>query len=115
MSDLAQGLEVSLLGIIITFVALGVFILIMVVLQRLFPAKEAVENGEEQAPEEPVAAPVETSASEDEQAVIAAIAAAVGFLRAQNRADLGGGLHEGRSGWWASHRLDAQLGKVEKR
>ena len=40
MNNIVQGLEVSVLGILITFTALGVFILIMIVLQRLFPSAQ---------------------------------------------------------------------------
>jgi len=116
LNNIVQGLEVSVLGILITFTALGVFILIMIVLQRLFPSAETE-------------APVVTQTVKDEQplvevqieetgedaAVVAAIAAALSYLRARSQSSLGGSLQEGRGGWWSSRKMEARLGKQEKR
>ena len=77
-----QGLNVSILGLMITFMALGVFILIMVVLQKLFPAEE--EKIEQPEPELVVA--VETADTSEEGAIVAAIAAAVAYARGTGRA-----------------------------
>ena len=38
MSELAQGLQLSVLGILITFASLGLLVLIMIVLRELFSA-----------------------------------------------------------------------------
>ena len=43
MNEIAQGWALSVLGILVTFLSMGVFILIMVVLKRLFPYKEDVK------------------------------------------------------------------------
>jgi sodium pump decarboxylase gamma subunit len=115
LNNLVQGLEVSVLGILITFFALGVFIIIMIVLQRLFPAGSGESNGIEQDQELEAVAPLEVEVSSEDDAVVAAIAAAISFLRAHNESSLGGSLEEGRSGWWATRRLEARIGKVEKR
>lgn len=116
MSDFLQGLTVSLLGIIITFIALGVFILIMIVLQRLFPYKE----GEQEQPAslaeaEPAQAPEKPSAGLEEGEAVAAIAAALAYLRFRGNPQLGNSLQEGRSRWWFSRRLEAIEGKTRKR
>lgn len=115
MNSFVQGLEVSILGLAITFIALGVFILIMIVLQRLFPAQE---EKAEQTPAEAEAAPViEAQAEEpgEEAAVVAAIAAAISYLRARSQSSLGSSLQEGRGSWWASRKIEARLGRAEKR
>jgi Na+-transporting methylmalonyl-CoA/oxaloacetate decarboxylase gamma subunit len=115
MNNMAQGLEVSLLGLSVTFLALGVFILIMVVLQRLFPGKSEETGIEAQEQDVETAEVAEMAADEGEGEVIAAIAVALNFLISQNQANLGASLEKGRSGWWVSRRSEARTGKVEKR
>jgi sodium pump decarboxylase gamma subunit len=110
-----QGLQVSILGIFVTFLALGVFILIMVVLKRLFPAESEQRSIGAQEAQEEALSPVEVAASDEEGAVIAAIAAALSNLRSKDQSKLGGSLEEGRSEWWSSHRSAARSGKVERR
>lgn len=114
MSPIAQGLEVSLLGIVITFLALGVFILIMVVLKRLFPAAIQENNAQvvEAAPE---AADVVAETGDEEGEIVAAIAAALAVSRSRQQRSLGDALLDGRGGWWTVHRIDSRLGKVQKR
>lgn len=41
MSELAQGLQLSVMGILITFVSLGFLILVIVILRELFTSKPA--------------------------------------------------------------------------
>jgi Na+-transporting methylmalonyl-CoA/oxaloacetate decarboxylase gamma subunit len=112
LTSFEKGLEVSLLGILITFLALGVFILIMIVLQRLFPAKETDASAKED--EQPL---VEVKIEEigEDAAVVAAIAAALSYLRARAQSSLGSSLQEGRGSWWSSRKMEARLGKHEKR
>jgi Na+-transporting methylmalonyl-CoA/oxaloacetate decarboxylase gamma subunit len=88
-----QGLLISLLGLLLTFLALGMLILTIIVLQRLFsPA--------------PVTSPTEGPGSPgprgEEDELAAAIAAAVLLLRAKDRhsAALGGTLENGPGRWW---------------
>jgi sodium pump decarboxylase gamma subunit len=113
MSPFVQGLEVSILGLVITFLALGVFILIMVGLQKLFPGE--VEAKETAQVEETPVLEVQTADSSDEGAVIAAIAAAVAYTRAAGRANLGETLQQQRGGWWTARRLEARIGDVKRR
>jgi hypothetical protein len=96
-----EGLSISLTAMLLTFLSLGLFILVMIVLQRLFPAKP------ESADIEVVVKALDDNAdpcgpSEEEAAVVAAIAAAVSFVRAQAQAGLGDNLQQGRGGWWGT-------------
>jgi sodium pump decarboxylase gamma subunit len=108
MTPFAQGLNVSILGLTITFMALGVLILVMVGLQKLFPAKE--EKTEQPEAEMPVLV-VETAEPSEEGAIVAAIAAAVIFARGSGRAQLGETLAQPRGNWWAERRMEAGGGR----
>ena len=115
MNPYLQGLQVSLSALIITFLALGVFILIMILLQRLFPAQaeEGQESGD--APEEEFVLTVTSTDESEEGAVAAAIATALNFFQGAGREQLGGALREGRGDWWVSRRAQASQGKVDRR
>ncbi len=93
MSDFQSGLLISVVGLLTTFIALLVFIGVMVGLKKLFPVKEKkteiVAQVEEAVPTE-VVAHTETNAEE-----IAAAVAAVAFLRAQRAGQLGASLLSG--------------------
>ncbi len=103
MSEIMQGLSISVIGLLITFFALGVFILLMIVLQRLFPPKtDTVEE-----PAQPVVQIELAQAStelDEEGEVAAAIAAAVSYYQAAGRSSLGSNLESGRGRWWGSGR-----------
>jgi Na+-transporting methylmalonyl-CoA/oxaloacetate decarboxylase gamma subunit len=106
-TDFSAGLQVSLLGLIVTFVALGVFILIILALKALFPAERPSKRAVVQQVDV-----IETSAVEDddEGEVVAAIAAALAYARVGqgNRStSLGQSLQEGRSSWWAARRAES--------
>jgi Na+-transporting methylmalonyl-CoA/oxaloacetate decarboxylase gamma subunit len=105
LSDIMQGLSISVIGLLITFFALGVFILLMIILQRLFPPK--TEKAEEEAEEGELMVQIDLGqAAEMDQdgEVAAAIAAAVSYFQAANRPSLGAGLESGRGHWWAANR-----------
>ncbi len=115
MNNMVQGLEVSVLGILVTFLALGVFILIMIVLQRLFPGESEEKQNDEQVQDAQPASMVEAAASDEDSEVIAAIAAALNFFNSHSQSSLGASLEKGRSEWWVSRRSEARTGRVEKR
>lgn len=117
MDPILQGLQISLLGMILTFLALGVFILIMVGLKRFFPpSAEEVGNLEEAAEEaETPLIEVESADESEEGAVVAAISAALSYFQARQGGQLGQALQKGRSGWWAARRAEAHEGKTEQR
>jgi sodium pump decarboxylase gamma subunit len=100
---LMQGLSISISGMTITFLALGVFIFIMLGLQKLFPSRPDTINNE--APSEPEpCAPIEVS--EDEEVAVA-IAAAVSFLRAKGQQSLGKNLEYGPGPLWSIRKISS--------
>ena len=112
-TDFAAGLEVSVLGLLITFAALGVFILIILALKALFRAEPAKTEVPEAVEEAPVVVEVQTPDAESE--VVAAIAAALMAVRTARSASLGQSLQHGRGSWWAAQRADAREGGVNQR
>jgi len=115
MSETIQGLEISLLGILITFTALGVFVLIMIGLQKLFPERMngEVELSSRDAPNEPERA--ETTAQEEENEVAAAIAVALLHFQSQRQGGLGEALNEGKGPWWSLHSQAARHNRLQSR
>ena len=82
MGIMMQGLSLSITGLVITFLALGIFIFIMFFLQWIFPPKpKAVESSGEYS--SPTGGNVD-----DEEAVVAAIFA-VNYLRSRSKSRLG--------------------------
>jgi sodium pump decarboxylase gamma subunit len=105
LNPISQGLYISALGLLITFLALGILILIMVGLKRLFPYKaEAEEDIAETTIE------VQVDESEDEALVAAAIATAIQYFGASGKNSLGANLARGRGAWWATNRISANQG-----
>lgn len=99
--DFQTGLMVSIVGLSITFIALFIFIGVIMLLKAIFPYKPAQEeeNAEESDGEgEEVIA--EAAASEDE--VVAAAIAAVIYMRGQRSNQLGAALTEARSPFWTA-------------
>ena len=114
MNPILQGLTISISGIIITFLALGLFILVMVVLQKLFPAESETPAGSV-AEKKTI---IESSTANDEEGeVVAAIAAAVAYFKQSfdQSVDLGNSLSEGRGTWWMVRRINANpTAKIKK-
>lgn len=92
MTDFQTGLMISAIGLLVTFSALGIFIGIIVLLQKLFPAKPETKEIEQLITDEPAEIEVKTEAGADE---IAAVLAAVAYLRAQRSGQLGSELLSG--------------------
>ena len=85
MTDFQTGLLISAIGLLVTFTALGIFIGVMVLLQKLFPVKE--EKAEIAVVEtKPVEIITEVESGVEE---IAAALAAVSYLRSQRAGQLG--------------------------
>jgi len=104
MSDqIIQGLQISAIGIGLTFFALAVLILIMILLDRLFrsdggaPARETMGSRLES-----LGAGVlrERDAQEEEVAVAIAVALAFLGLQVGERGSLGNTLAEDKGAWW---------------
>ena len=91
MTDFQTGLLISGVGLLVTFVALAIFIGVIVVLQKLFPPKaEAEEETVEEV--KPALVEAESDAGAEE---IAAALAAVSYLRSQRAGQLGASLLAG--------------------
>lgn len=108
--NFVAGLSITISGILITFFALGIFILVMMLLTKLFPAKDESQVEEkvaEAVEEQPAAAAV---VEEEDNDLPVVIATAISHFRSKAQSSLGTSLMEGRSGWWASNRMNAQQG-----
>ena len=103
MNNILQGLVISLFGILITFAALGLMILLMVFLREFFkssPPEGELELGslEDRTSKKPV--------QEDLRKKAAGIAVAVVALKSkkQPRYGLGERLETPKGGWWRGSR-----------
>jgi sodium pump decarboxylase gamma subunit len=94
-----QGLWLSIVGLGLTFAALGVLIGAMTLLERIFRTRPLVP-AERGIKETPVVSSL-TRDTEDEE-IVAAIAIALAHLRSLeiSRTALGTALEEGRGSWW---------------
>ena len=88
MTDFQTGLMISVIGLVVTFTALAIFVGVMILLQKLFPVKKEKDAGiiEEVKPIE-ITAEADSSFEE-----IAAAMAAVSYLRSQRAGQLGASL-----------------------
>ncbi len=112
-----QGLSISLIGICITFSTLGLFILLMIVLQRIFPVKRdpVQEAGTQMETFVEIEIDQESSPGNEDQAIAAAIAVAINYFRAVNQPALGATLEAGRGRWWSANQLSArQVNSLKK-
>ena len=94
-----QGLRLSVIGLGLTFAALGLLIGAMILLERIFRTRPLVPARRE-IKETPVVSSL-TRDTEDEE-IVAAIAIALAHLRSLeiSRIELGTALEEGRGPWW---------------
>jgi Na+-transporting methylmalonyl-CoA/oxaloacetate decarboxylase gamma subunit len=89
-----QGLIVSLLGLLLTFLALGLLILTIVILQKLFGSSE------KSATPEVTGTADDNTLDLDEIPVVIATAVTVLRHHERNAARLGQSLERGRGPWW---------------
>jgi Na+-transporting methylmalonyl-CoA/oxaloacetate decarboxylase gamma subunit len=96
---LLQGLTLSALGLGLTFAALGVFILLIVGLQRAFAVRPAPPAA---AAPEPAPTPGVSARDSEAEEIAAAICIALSHLRALEicESGLGEALEAGRGPWW---------------
>ena len=95
---LTQGLVISALGLGLTFAALGVFIVVILGLQRAFAPRPS-----QPAPAAPPpAAPSADARDTEGEEIAAAIVIALSHLRSQELCEsgLGEALTAGRGPWW---------------
>lgn len=107
--NLLQGLSISIIGLLIAFIFMGIFILVMNILKKLFPYKpEAVEEESEEegdAGNEDVAPEIQPAGEEE---VAVAIAAALAYFQSASQSKLGEQLQVGRGPYWTANRLAAR-------
>jgi sodium pump decarboxylase gamma subunit len=98
LNPMMQGLTVGVMGIGITFAALGLIILVMIVLQRLFIQPQAAPSQDEIG----TTHAVEAAALPQEEEVVAAIGAALAYMRTAEsvRGGLGSSLGAESGVWW---------------
>ena len=106
MDLIMQGLTLSLTGIVITFASLGLFILIIVLLQRFFGIQEEPKTSE--ARTGPASLP-ESMDNEMDHEVAAAIAIAIDHFRSlESGSDgIGTSLAQGPGPWWSTRQFPA--------
>lgn len=94
-----QGLTLTVLGMGLTFAALGILILAMILLERLFRTRRLIPD-KPPSPEKPGAGTLARD-TEDEE-VAAAIAVALAHFRSLDicRSGLGTALEAGPGSWW---------------
>ncbi len=100
MSDLIwQGLTLSVTGISLTFLALGLLVLTMILLERLFRPQPSVSD-ETELKEAPAVSALDRD-TEDEE-IAAAIAVALAYLHSLDiyQGELGSTLEAGHGSWW---------------
>ncbi len=93
MDTIQSGLVVSAIGLVVTFTALGIFIGVIVLLQKLFPVKPAKEEKAITNAAAPVSAVAEEKTDSDE--VIVAALAAAAYMRLRRSDQLGSSLMTG--------------------
>jgi Na+-transporting methylmalonyl-CoA/oxaloacetate decarboxylase gamma subunit len=99
MSDIFQGLGISLLGMLITFSFFGLLILLIVALRLIAPVgppEEEAQFEEATEPEQP------QLKQENNRMKAAGVAAAIALLRAKQQTDSGLGqlLEDPPGRWW---------------
>ena len=112
MNTISQGLVLSGVGLLVAFTAMASFILIIIVLQILFPARPKREGGEAAVEEVPETA-AQTVVSE-EGPLVAAIAVALISAREKAGSSLGAALKSGRSAWWSANLMAARKETTHK-
>jgi sodium pump decarboxylase gamma subunit len=100
-----QGVQISIMGISLTFAALGLIILTITLLER-FSRSDTPSSLPDQAvleEEAPEQTPAQSTADEE---IAAAIAVALAYLRSQDvyQGDLGSTLATGPGAWWTMGR-----------
>lgn len=96
-----QGFTLTVMGMGLTFAALGLLILAMIVLERLFRTRRLIPD-KPSSPEKPGASTMARD-TEDEE-IAAAIAVALAHFRSLDicRSGLGTALETGPGAWWNS-------------
>ncbi len=111
MNPILQGLNLTILGLTLTFAALGLFILVIVVLERVFRVRALIP---EQREEHETVIAGELPPDTENEEIAAAITIALSYLRSIDicRSGLGSTLEAGRGAWW---NASLSLAKTQRR
>jgi Na+-transporting methylmalonyl-CoA/oxaloacetate decarboxylase gamma subunit len=99
-----QGLSLSGMGLGLTFAALGLLILAMILLEYIFRTRRLVPD-EREMEETPVVSTLARDTEEEEVAVAIAVALAHLRLLDLHRSGLGTTLEAGHGAWWTMGRI----------
>ena len=94
MNELGQGLTLSGIGILVTFSALGILILLILVLKVFFPGKQTEIDGYESRFK------INDRESLKEQAAAVAVAALLDLNLETRKSHLGSILEDPAGNWW---------------
>lgn len=99
-----QGIRLSVVGLGLTFATLGLIVVAIIVLDRVFRTQHLIPQQSESAVS-PEAGTLERDT--EEEAIVAAIVVALAHLRSLDicRSELGAALEAERSPWWTIGRL----------
>jgi sodium pump decarboxylase gamma subunit len=106
VSNIEQGLTIMVMGLSITFSALIIFIGIIMLLKRLFPARQKVDSAREKASVQKVVGPQTRDTTEEEIAIAITVALAHLYSQELCRSNLGVDLERGHGPWWSVGRLE---------
>jgi hypothetical protein len=107
LSEISQGLSLSGIGILVTFSALGILVLLILLLKLVFPARGVDHSGSISGKE------IDPREALKEQAAAVAVAALLDQDKGARKSSLGALLEEGRSNWW-KRGVDRGQGKEIK-
>lgn len=104
MNSILEGVSLSIAGISVTFAALGLLILTMIVLERAFRHRSPQVSDEEKLED------MLERYTEDDEEVAAAIAVALAYLRSleTGQSELGTALEAGHGSWWMMGQIQQQ-------
>ncbi len=115
MSDLIwQGVSISVMGMGLTFVTLGLLILTTSLLKRFSPGETQLPVSNETAPDEKPA--VNAAGQDTEEEIAVAIAVALTHLRSADvhYGDLGATLEAGRGPWWMAGQTQQRSANISR-
>jgi Na+-transporting methylmalonyl-CoA/oxaloacetate decarboxylase gamma subunit len=106
-----QGIVLFVVGMALLFLSMGIIILAMIILQRLFRTRKLVPEDREPGEREAVSRHERDTADEE---VVAAIALALAHLRSLDiaRSGLGSTLEAGHGSWWTVGQIRQRPGIV---
>jgi len=107
LSEFGLGLSLSGIGILVTFSALGILILLILLLKWIFPVRKADQEGAGTSKD------IDVRETLKEQAAAVAVAALLDQQKGIRKSNLGALLEEPINNWW-KRGVDRVQGKERK-